>query len=75
MTNLIEIKDSELQQKDQKIADLEQILTELFASRSWKITRPLRILGDAIRNLRKLIAEWQINGWNGIILENLKGYV
>ena len=74
LINLIESNDIELQQKDQKIADLEHILTDLVASRSWRITRPLRQLGDIFRNVPKLIAEWQINGWNGVILA-LKGYV
>lgn len=61
-------KESEIQQKNHKIAELEHELTKLIASRSWRITRPLRQIGNALRHWRELISKWHITGWNGLIL-------
>ena len=48
----------QLEDKDHKIAELEHVLTVLFTSRSWRVTRPLRAIGAVIRKLRDMLGDW-----------------
>jgi glycosyltransferase involved in cell wall biosynthesis len=48
----------QLQQKDQKISELERTLAKLVASRSWRVTKPLRQVGDVIRKFRNMRGDW-----------------
>jgi glycosyltransferase involved in cell wall biosynthesis len=48
----------QLEDKDHKIAELEHVLTVLFTSRSWRVTRPLRGIGAVIRKLRDMLGDW-----------------
>ena len=48
----------QLEDKDHKIAELEHVLTILFTSRSWRVTRPLRDIGAVIRKLRDMLSDW-----------------
>jgi glycosyltransferase involved in cell wall biosynthesis len=47
----------QLQHKDQKISELERTLAKLFASRSWRVTQPLRQVGDVIRKFCNIRGE------------------
>jgi GT2 family glycosyltransferase/MoaA/NifB/PqqE/SkfB family radical SAM enzyme/glycosyltransferase involved in cell wall biosynthesis len=60
--NYCEVLNTEIQEKDQKIAESKRNLREtqraiasLYASRSWRVTRPLRQIDAVIRKLRYLI--------------------
>ena len=48
----------QLEEKDQKIAELEHILTILFTSSSWRVTRPLREIGAVIRKFHDMWGDW-----------------
>ncbi len=81
--NRCEVLNSKIQQKDQKIAELKRSLREtrrslasLYASRSWRVTLPLRLIDNGFRNLRKWPAvcrdlfawrELRATGWSGLI--------
>ncbi len=79
-----EASNTEIEKKDQEIAKLECTLREtqrtiasLYASRSWRVTRPLRLIDNGFRKLctspalfRDLFAweKWRATGWPGLIL-------
>ena len=48
----------QLRQKDQKISELESTLSKLFASSSWRVTKPLRQVGDVIRKYCNMRGDW-----------------
>jgi hypothetical protein len=39
----------EVQDRDRQLADAARAMTEVYASRSWRITRPLRWLSEKLR--------------------------
>jgi hypothetical protein len=51
---IISSMSEQLEEKDQKIAELEHVLTGLFSSRSWRVTRPLRGIGAVFRKFRNM---------------------
>ncbi len=46
---------NDLNLKDQKIVELEQAVTRVLNSRSWRATSPLRRIGDVIRKFRNRV--------------------
>ncbi len=82
--NYCETLNAEIHKKNQKIAELkctlrgtQRALASLYASRSWRVTRPLRLIDRCCRHLRKspslfrdLFAwkELRVTGWRGLIL-------
>ena len=55
---IISSMSEQLEEKDQKIAELEHVLTGLFSSRSWRVTQPLREIGTVIRKFRNILGDW-----------------
>lgn len=51
----IDKKTKEIEQKNKRIAKLEQELENIKHSASWKITEPLRMIAKKVRNLKKKV--------------------
>ncbi len=57
-------RDEQLVQRDEQLAILDRVMKETYASRSWKVTAPLRFLGGKLRvflGYRKILQELIIN--------------
>src|SRR5690606_3062511 len=66
----------------QQVIKLEAQLSAVYASRSWRITQPLRIVSRAVRfqalsrNIRRIIrlAKWLVTGQYGLAYDAVRSY-